>query len=107
MCARKVRAVLTLDARQDLSDILVYTEQQWGKRQRLAYNAMIQGAIRELIRFPLRGRAQDHLSVGLRNRSAGSHVIYDWVTDAEIVVAHILHSSRDAERLPWMRPITP
>jgi plasmid stabilization system protein ParE len=55
MSVRKRRAVLTLDARQDLSDILDYTEEQWGRRQRATYRAMIQEVIGDLARFPLHG----------------------------------------------------
>ena len=107
MSARRLRPVLTRDARTDLSDILVYTEQQWGRQQRIAYRALIQNAIRELARFPLLGHTRDELSPGLRSQPVGSHVIYYWVDDEALNVAHILHSRRDIEGEIWAKPDLP
>ncbi len=104
MSARRLRIILTLDARKDLSDILVYTEQQWGRQQRIAYKTLIQSTIRELSRFPMLGRTRDELSAGLRSNLAGSHVIYYWVDNQALVVAHILHSRRDIEGETWTKP---
>jgi plasmid stabilization system protein ParE len=47
MSVRRLRPVLTLVARKELSDILVYTERQWGRQQRNTYRALIQETIRE------------------------------------------------------------
>jgi toxin ParE1/3/4 len=104
MSARRFRAVLALDARQDLSDPLVYTEQQWGRQQRNAYKLLIQSTIRELTHFPALGHLREDLSTGLRSYPVGSHLIYDWTTDRELIVAHILHSRKDVAGERWTKP---
>jgi toxin ParE1/3/4 len=107
MSVRRRRSVLTLDARQELSDLLVYTEQQWGRQQRMAYKSLIQGTIRRLTHYPFLGSMRNELSSGLRSHPVGSHIIFYWVTDKELIVAHILHSRMDAESERWKKPLPP
>jgi toxin ParE1/3/4 len=97
MSARKRRLVLSPSARNDLSDLLLYTERRWGKRQRAAYQALIDRALRELARFPDLGRARDEIAAGLRGHPAGNHIILYRVSDEELTVARILHARQDAE----------
>lgn len=101
MSARRRRTVYTADARRELSDILLYSGQQWGRAQRDTYRALIRSTIRTLAQHPELGRLRDELSNGLRSHPAGSHLIFYWVTDREIIIAHILHNRRDVERLDW------
>jgi toxin ParE1/3/4 len=103
MSARRRRAVLTLDARQDLSDILLYTERQWGRQQRSTYQAAIRDSIRRLADYPALGRSRDELSPKLRSHPVGSHIIYYWVEQETLIVAHILHGRRDPEGVAWRR----
>ncbi|MCC6791322.1 MAG: type II toxin-antitoxin system RelE/ParE family toxin [Thermomicrobiales bacterium] len=44
--------VFSVEARLDLSDILLYTEQQWGREQRNAYQATIRDAVATIARNP-------------------------------------------------------
>jgi plasmid stabilization system protein ParE len=50
---------------------------------------------------------RDELSPGLRCHPAGSHIIYYWVVEEALIVAHILHSRQDVERETWTKPETP
>src|SRR5215216_7858095 len=95
MSARRLRLVLAPDAKADLAEILLYTQQRWGKQQRAAYKASIDGALREMAEFPGLGRTRDEISSGLRSFPIGSHVIYYRATDEQLIVARIVHSSRD------------
>src|SRR5258708_4878586 len=47
----KKAAVLSVAARSDLSDILLYTEQQWGAAQRERYALTLQRAITNLVDY--------------------------------------------------------
>ncbi|HEY7032074.1 MAG TPA: type II toxin-antitoxin system RelE/ParE family toxin [Thermomicrobiales bacterium] len=95
MSARRRRLVLAPDARRDLSEILVYTEQQWGKQQRIKCQAMIDQALRHLAMYPNLGRGRDEISPGLRSYPVGSHVVYYRVSEHELIVNRIVHGRRD------------
>jgi toxin ParE1/3/4 len=105
MSARRRRIVFTVNSRQDLSDILLYTAQQWGRAQRDTYRTLIRNTLRTLAQTPELGRSRDELSAGLRSHAVGSHVIFYWTNDREIVIAHIFHSRRDIERFEWLMPV--
>ena len=98
MSARRLRLVLSPNARQDLSDILVYTEQQWGKAQRADTRTAIDRGLRELQQYPEFGRAREELRPGLRSLQVRQHVIYYRIQPSGIRVDRILHESMDAPR---------
>jgi len=96
MSARNVRLVLTPLTRQDLRDILQYTAQTWGRERRDAYQALVLGRLRELTAYPNLGRARDEVFPGCRSLRVEQHVAYYRTTDAEIIVARLLHARQDA-----------
>lgn len=62
------QVILTLQAKEDLQDILQYTEQTWGASQRRRYASLLGKAIKSLCTTPLLG----HKSVVLgRNYRIG------------------------------------
>lgn len=75
MSARNRPVILTPQARRDLSDIELYTAQQWGNQQRRAYMAKLEKALQDLAEFPHPGRSRDELGAGLRSYPIGEHVI--------------------------------
>ena len=97
MSARKRQLVLTPDARLDLSDILLYTQEEWGKRQRAVYQARIDRTLRHLLRFPDLGRNRDEISPGLRSYPVGYHLILYRVGASDLTVTRIIHQQRDIE----------
>jgi len=101
MCARRRRIVYSEDARAELSDILLFTEEQWGKAQRTTYKQLIISTIGKVAQSPSLGRPRDDLSMGLRSFPIGSHVLYYWEHQGTLRVAHILHSRRDVSRYAW------
>jgi toxin ParE1/3/4 len=64
MSARKRRVVLAPRAGDDLSDILLYTEQHWGKRQRDIYRQSLFKGFRRLADFPDQGRERPDYEPG-------------------------------------------
>lgn len=104
MSARKLGLIVAPDARRDLADILLRSEQRWGKRQRAAYKAALDDTFEELARVPSFGVARDDVSVGLRGRPVRAHVIYYGADEAAVTILRVLHGKMDAARHlapPW------
>ena len=72
MAVRKRRLILAPDARIDLGEILLESQQRWGKEQRAAYKSLVDRSLRLLVRFPSVGHARDEISPGLRSHPVGS-----------------------------------
>src|SRR5687768_13375086 len=98
MSAHRRSVSLTLDARIDFSDILLYSEQQWGKRQRNAYRAVLLRGFGVLRDHPLIGVVRDDLGPGLRTHHVGSHILYYTSEDEAVTILRILHERSDAAR---------
>ena len=79
---------MTPEAADDLRDLLQYSLQTWGRRQRDTYQALILRALRDLARFPGLGRNRDELGPGLRSHPVGQHVVIYAASDTELVVVH-------------------
>jgi toxin ParE1/3/4 len=97
MPARKRRIVLSAKARIDLSDVLLYTERQWGKTQRHEYSHRLSEAFNKLARFPFAGRFRPDLGPEFHSIQVRRHVIIYEVTGTEVHVERILHIRRDAD----------
>ena len=97
MSVRSRRRILLPEAREDLRDALLFTEQRWGQAQRRQYRQRLFDAFAELSRFPNLGRLRPELSPATLSFRVGQHVIVYRFTDTEFVVARILHVRRDVE----------
>ncbi|HEY7032193.1 MAG TPA: type II toxin-antitoxin system RelE/ParE family toxin [Thermomicrobiales bacterium] len=95
MSARRRRLTFTPEARQDIRDILIYTEGRWGKRQRSTYKTKLDQGIQILVRYPYRGQARDDVSPGLRGLLVEAHTVYYRVEDKAVNVIRVLHSAMD------------
>lgn len=89
------RLRLTPEAEDDLREILQYTQETWGLRQRDTYRAMVKRTFRHLARFPGLGRLRDELSPNLRSYPLGQHLIFYEVVADGLIILRILHSGRD------------
>jgi toxin ParE1/3/4 len=96
MSARRRRLIFTPEARQDIRDILLYTEGRWDKRQRSIYKAKLDQGMQILHRFPFRGEARDDVSLGLRGLLVEAHLIYYRVDDKAVHIIRVLHTAMDA-----------
>lgn len=97
MSVHKRRVVLSPEARGDLSDILLYTEQQWGRAQQRSYGAQINAALAQLARYPDLGILRPEYGPQTRSRRVGQHIAIYESFNAEIVILRILHPRRDQE----------
>lgn len=86
---RSVRLLAT--AQDQISEILLYTEEKWGEEQRNVYLDRLMTAIDRLASSPEAGKKRDDLSEGLRSFPVGSHLIYYWYRENLLVIARVLH----------------
>ncbi len=91
------RSLRLLDrACADVREFLRYTARQWGPQQRARYSAQLQQAMHSLVDYPERGRSRDEYFPGCRGLPVEYHVVFYHLTDNEVVVVRVLHSSQDA-----------
>jgi toxin ParE1/3/4 len=83
-------------ARDDLRATLQYTMSTWGERQRDAYAAAIDAALRKLAAFPALGRSRDDLFAGCRSYRVEHHVIYYHTVASDVTIDRILHAKMDS-----------
>ncbi len=87
---------LTNKAKADLSNIAIYTETQWGRKQRNLYLKQFDTAFHLLADTPTTGKNCDFIKVGYRKFPQGSHIIfYKNSSRHNIVIIRILHKSMD------------
>jgi toxin ParE1/3/4 len=99
MSSPRARVTLTSEAWDDYHQLLLYTLQEWGDAQLVAYEAAFDRAFITLNEHPASGRARDDLRPGLRSFPVGQHVLYYIVRRRSVRILRILHSRRDARRL--------
>lgn len=87
---------LTLEASDDIRDILQYSLETWGPQQQDTYAASLDAALRTLADFPPIGTARDELFPGCRSHRAGQYAIYYYLSEGTVTVARVLHARMDA-----------
>jgi toxin ParE1/3/4 len=92
------KAIISPQAEEDLSDIGVYTEKQWGKRQRKKYIAQLINSIKRLAKNPALGRQRLELPHAPYSYHEGRHVIFYRLAPENIEVIRVLHDSMDFPR---------
>ena len=86
---------VTVRALQDIEDILLFSEQQWGRDGADRYAENLRAALTSLTRFPGIGRNRDDNAPGLLSYPVGEHVVFYRVTDDDVIVRRLVHSRRD------------
>jgi toxin ParE1/3/4 len=89
---------LSQAADRDLTEIYVYSFQQFGEAQADAYLVALGECMAQLAEAPRLGRAIDHLRSGYRRFEHQSHVIFYRVVDRGILVVRVLHERMDPVR---------
>lgn len=90
---------LTHAAKTDLRGIARFTEERWGRAQRLHYLKGLDETFKMLADSPRLGNACEYIEPDLRKYPFQSHVIfYDCLSDAEIQVVRVLHKNMDAHQ---------
>jgi toxin ParE1/3/4 len=95
MSARKRRLVLSPRASDDLDDILLYTEQQWGNEQREQYQQGLLDGLNQLLTFPFLGKERPDYEPGARSIQIEHHVAIYRVSETEVLISRIVHVRRD------------
>lgn len=91
----KLRVVLAPGARLDLQDILRYTTQQWGRRQRSIYKQVLYRGFDQLARHPLMGQERPEYGEHSRSFLIEHHLVIYEATETELLISRIIHTSRD------------
>lgn len=89
---------LSEDARLDLIDIDAFGAKQFGSEVSDAYQRSIAEVLDRLGDFPRIGEARPDYGIGIRCIVHKSHRILYRLTEDQVVIARILHHSRDVPR---------
>ncbi len=88
----------TNKALEDLKNIAIYTEENWGIGQRDLYPEKIDEAFHLVAKSPRKGKNCDYIRFGYFKYQVGKHLIfYRRFSEREIQIVRILHVSMDFE----------
>lgn len=86
-------------ANSDLEDIYGFSMAMWGQDRATEYLLGLRAIIENLAVFPEMGKAKRHLGVNMRAFVHESHhVVYDRVSEDEILILRVVHSRRRLTR---------
>ncbi|WP_339899131.1 type II toxin-antitoxin system RelE/ParE family toxin [uncultured Gilvimarinus sp.] len=89
---------LSIQAKNDLKTIAVYTQHKWGKAQRRIYLRQFDDAFHSIAETPAIGITCDFVRPGYRKFPVTSHIVfYRKVSDTHIEIVRILHKRMDAK----------
>ena len=86
-----IRLAFARLAVQDVREILQYTNEQWGRRQRNAYFGELKRAARQLQAFPEMGRLTDE---GVRELVVQRHIVLFRHPDDVVTIRRVLTPRR-------------
>lgn len=91
------RFALTNRAVADLKSIAVYTQRNWGTKQRNEYVLALDAAFRRIAESPALGLPCDEISAGYRKYLQGSHLIFykHETTTERVLIVRVLHQRMD------------
>jgi toxin ParE1/3/4 len=95
MPPRRRRLAITVEAKLDIDDALLYTQRRWGVEQRRRYRVQLYQGMRSVLNHPERGRPRDEFYSGCRSHLVEHHVVFYYLTGDEIVIDRVLHTSQD------------
>ena len=90
-----IRLVLRPGARRDLTNIWLYTADQWGVGQADSYVANLERERARALAFPAIGSPVEGLPAAYRKLACGKHRIIYRYNDAELIVVRIIHERQD------------
>ena len=89
---------ITPKAESDLTDIWLYTCDQWGVDQADHYLDQLAEGMNQLITHPLLGVDYTHVLTGYRRLQVEHHSVYYRVLETEVLVVRVLHEEMDAPK---------
>ena len=89
---------LTNLAKADLKKIGQYTQENWGREQRVLYLNMLDVCFQQLATNPLKGKDCSEIRDGYRKLNAVSHLIFYRQKSFDVIeIVRILHGHMDIE----------
>ena len=85
-------------AKNDLRQIGLYTEKEWGRAQRHKYLAGVDKKFSLLAESPLITAERQEFTPPVRIHHHGSHLIIYLVRDTGILIIRVLHQNADIDR---------
>ncbi len=85
-------------AQSDIEDILQYTHETYGEKQRRNYSDAIRQALENIRATPKLGHSRDDIDPGYRAWNVNSHTIIYGIEGKLVSVFRILHGSMDFKR---------
>ena len=85
----------TKAAEADLTDIFIYTLEEWGENQVYIYKSQLKSRLEALVEFPDIGRKHPKLSQDIYYVVEGKHYIFYKKVEEGIEVLRLLHHRMD------------
>jgi len=89
---------LTPDAKASLIRIAMYTQEVWGRKQRLAYMKMIDTCFHDLAANPMHGKSRPDIYHTIRSQPVGKHIVFYIPQEQYIIIVNVLHERMDPAR---------
>jgi len=90
--------VQSSQAEQDLTDIWIYTAEEWNLAQADLYLDELVAGIEGLSTHPELGYSRDDIRAGYRSLNVSQHIVFYTVTEEQVLIVRVLHKSVDVQR---------
>lgn len=90
-----MKVVLSPQASNDLKSIGRYTARKWNRRQAQTYLFKLRARFQWIAENPSLGRVRDDIALGYRYVREGSHLIVYEISDNQIQIIGLPHTSMD------------
>ena len=90
--------VQSSQAEQDLTDIWIYTAEEWNLAQADLYLDELVAGIEGLSAHPELGYSRDDIRAGYRSLNVSRHIVFYTVTEEQVLIVRVLHKSVDVQR---------
>jgi len=81
----------SVEAEQDVTDIIEYTFTTWGWRQAAQYLDRLEAGFGLIAQSPSIGRSCEFLRPGLKRFEIGHHVVFYSIEPEGVVIGRVLH----------------
>ena len=90
--------VQSSQAEQDLTDIWIYTAEEWNLAQADMYLDELVSGIERLSTHPELGHSREDIRTGFRSLNVSQHIVFYRITNEEVQIIRVLHKSVDVQR---------
>ena len=90
--------VQSSQAEQDLTDIWIYTAEEWNLAQADMYLDELVSGIERLSKHPELGYSREDIRTGYRSLNVSQHIVFYRITNEEVQIIRVPHKSVDVQR---------